>query len=127
MTEIYKQIPDFNNYMISNYANIICKTSKKPIKRHINTQGYQYIVIKNNNGFPKVQRIHELIADLFVPNPNEYTTITHVDENKLNNEVTNIVWSPDPNNLEAWVKRYKLSEGKHCNIFYSEISLMSSH
>lgn len=39
-----------------------------------------------------IGKIHKLVAETFVPNPNNYTTVHHKDHNKLNNNADNLEW-----------------------------------
>jgi hypothetical protein len=35
---------------------------------------------------------HRLVAEYFIPNPNNYEYVHHKDENRLNNDVSNLEW-----------------------------------
>lgn len=43
--------------------------------------------------------IHQLVAEAFVPNPNNYTEIDHIDRNKRNNSKSNLRWVSRSENL----------------------------
>lgn len=52
---------------------------------------YPQITI-TDNGKRKNVYIHRLVAEAFIPNPNNYPIINHKDENKQNNNVENLEW-----------------------------------
>lgn len=57
------------------------------------TSGYEYIRI---NG--QVHKVHRMVAETFLPNPNNYPMIKHKDGNIKNNSVENLEWTnPSPN------------------------------
>lgn len=45
-----------------------------------------------SNGQRYKKTIHRLVAEAFIPNPNNYPCINHKDENKENNNVSNLEW-----------------------------------
>lgn len=49
-------------------------------------------VYLNVDGKQKWFKVHRLVADAFIPNPNEYPIINHRDGNTLNNVVSNLEW-----------------------------------
>ena len=93
--EIFKVIEEFPNYTISNLGNIKNKQGQLMIigKRKSNS-GYLQIRLFNNNKY-YYRYIHKLVAIAFLPNPNNYRTVNHIDGNKLNNTVLNLEWASD--------------------------------
>lgn len=54
-------------------------------------KGYLRICL-HVNGKQKQLAVHRLVAEAFIPNPNNYPQINHKDENKTNNTVDNLEW-----------------------------------
>ena len=58
--------------------------------------------------------VHQLVAETFVPNPNNYTEIDHIDRNKQNNCKDNLKWTTRFENMSSWERdgeyKKKLSE-----------------
>ena len=88
--EIWKTIPDFPKYKISNYGNI--KNIKKILKQTTISGGYSSIKLNNENIKNKQKLVHVLVAQAFIDNPENKLTVNHKDHNKLNNNVNNLEW-----------------------------------
>lgn len=68
------------------------------LKPNILNSGYaQYCL--NKNGKRLLVLGHRLVAEQFIPNPNNYPIVNHKDENKLNNAVENLEWCTYSYNL----------------------------
>lgn len=65
--------------------------------------GYMYITLKDN-GRVKNARVHRIVADAFIPNPNNYTDVNHIDGNKENNCVWNLEWCTKSQNSKHAVE-----------------------
>ena len=69
------------------------------LKQRINPGGYCYVGLRKN-GTKATFALHQLVAQVFIPNPDNKRTVNHIDGNKLNNSVTNLEWSTYSENLE---------------------------
>ena len=61
------------------------------MKQYVNNKGY-YTARLNKNGSEKTYLIHRLVAETFIPNPNNLPEVNHKDEKKNNNCVDNLHW-----------------------------------
>ncbi|MEE6721116.1 NUMOD4 domain-containing protein [Limosilactobacillus reuteri] len=90
--ERWKPIEGYEDYyLVSNKGNVKSIRSKKILKPRIGDAGYYYLVF-SVHGKRKTVKIHRLVANAFIPNPNNLPMINHKDENKLNNNVNNLEW-----------------------------------
>ena len=48
-----------------------------------------------------MKRVHVLVAEAFIPNPNNYSQVHHIDEDKTNNNVDNLMWVTRIQNMRA--------------------------
>lgn len=93
--EIWKDIPGFeNHYQASNLGNIRSLKTMFPriLKQHENEDGY-LIVSLYVYGYRRTKKVHRLIAETFIENPENKPEINHLDEVKSNNFVENLEWS----------------------------------
>ena len=60
---------------------------EKLIKSYKDTSGYLVVSLRDKKGHIYRRKIHRLVAQLFVPNPNKFDIVNHKDENKTNNAV----------------------------------------
>lgn len=79
----------FWEYLISDsglimHDNICIKQS--------NSNGYKVVKLRLTNNKFKQYKVHRLVAEAFIPNPNNYPCVNHKDENKANNCVNNLEW-----------------------------------
>ena len=57
------------------------------------TCGYMVVTLcKGHNQGRQNKRVHRLLMEAFIPNPNNYPHINHIDGNKLNNSLSNLEW-----------------------------------
>lgn len=109
MQEVWKDIKGYEGlYQISTLGQyrscdryILCKNrwgqsmyvfhKGKCMKQYVNNKGY-YTARLYKNGSQKTYLIHRLVAETFIPNPNNLPEVNHKDEKKNNNCVDNLHW-----------------------------------
>lgn len=101
MIEIWKDIEGYEGlYQISNMGNVMSlgngksNASIRKLLKPYKTGHYRnYLCVKLlKNGIQKQYRIHKLVAEAFIPNPNHLPQVNHKDEDTLNNCVENLEW-----------------------------------
>ena len=98
MKEIFKDIKGFEGlYQISNFGNVKSLKRNIILKPSSNGKGYLHIILYKNCK-SKVGRIHRLVAQAFIPNPENKPQINHIDGNKSNNNVNNLEWVTNSEN-----------------------------
>lgn len=95
------------NRKVSNHTGIVEKKSQI-MKPHINYKGYAICCISYKNKKKHIP-IHRMVALAFIPNPNNYPQINHIDGNKKNNCVNNLEWC---NNSLNQLHAYKMGLNK---------------
>ena len=56
--------------------------------------GYRELILNGKN-----HRVHRLVAEAFIPNPNGFREVNHIDGNKQNNSVKNLEWVTHSENM----------------------------
>lgn len=115
--EVWKVIPEFDLYEVSNYGNVRCKERmmttgvatfvKKGrfIKGSDNGSGYKKVQLKQD-GNTKKEYIHRLVANAFIENPENKQFVNHIDNNPSNNRVENLEWCTPQENHD-WMRKQK--------------------
>jgi hypothetical protein len=65
--------------------------TKRIMKQTVAANGYVVINLRRNN-HQKQFYIHRLVATAFIPNPNKYEQVNHIDHVKTNNQISNLAW-----------------------------------
>jgi len=97
MTEEYKPIQDFENYEVSNLGNVKNKKTGRILKPNVGNDGYNKLsLMKDKKRCGK--KLHRLIAEAFIPNPENKQFVDHIDNNRLNNNINNLRWATNQEN-----------------------------
>lgn len=103
MKEEWRTIPDWDLYEISNYGNLRCKDriiknnageylrKARMLKPAYDKYGYKTFWF-TQDGRKQNIKIHRLVAQVFIPNPENKPCVNHIDNNPSNNHVDNLEW-----------------------------------
>lgn len=113
--EVWMQVKGFEGlYEISNTYKIISLIKQRLLKIS-NKDGYGVVRITDYDNKPHMKRVHVLMAIAFIPNPNNYPLVRHLDDNKSNNTLSNLAWGTKSENALDAIKnkKAKVSENHH--------------
>lgn len=98
--EIWKQIDEFPNYMVSNKGRVkSLKYGKERILRPAACSKYKHkFVALFKNNIRTYKLVHRLVAEAFLTNPENLPCIDHIDTNASNNSVENLRWCSQQDN-----------------------------
>lgn len=128
MKEEWRTIKGTNNkYSVSNLGNvkrnehytIVSPTLQHPkgskvlyrekeVKGYICNEGYKIVYLTISSRNRMIKKVHRLVAEAFIPNPNNLPQVNHKDENRLNNSVQNLEWCSAKHNANYGTRKDKL-------------------
>lgn len=114
--EIFKEITFIDGaegkYFVSNRGRVLSLTRNTPhiLKPFIcgntgNNKGYEYVSICG-----KDRKINRLVALAFLPNPDGKPIVDHIDEDKHNNNLSNLQWLTQSENISKHYREVKQKE-----------------
>ena len=125
--EEFRKIKNYENYSISNLGNVRNDLNNKILKQSIRcNNGYMSVHLTLNNK-QITNNIHILIANAFIDNPDNKLTVDHIDQNKLNNSLSNLRFSTQSeqcmnrskmkNNVSGITGVYKTKKNKYKAVY----------
>ena len=117
--EIWKDVAGYEGfYQVSNKGNVRSVARKDSIGRKCggrmlklgyDGKGYRQLSLYKN-GKAKTKSVHRIVAEAFIPNPKGFLEINHKDENKSNNEFSNLEWCTREYNINYGTRTEKVSK-----------------
>lgn len=109
----WKLIAGFGGtYSVSNYGEVRNNKTGRLMKQRKTEKGYLRVGL-TTNGKLKCMRVHRLVAQAFIPNPEDKPEVNHIDFNKENNCVNNLEWVTGKENAKHSLGNRKRSNEKN--------------
>ena len=98
MVDTWSKIDEYSNYSVSRNGDIRNDRTGKLKTGRLNRYGYP-VVDLYSNGERQTERIHRLVAEAFVPNPECKPQVNHINGDKTNNSADNLEWVTPSENM----------------------------
>ena len=95
--EVFRPIYGYDNYEISNFGNVRSKLTGRILKPCNNGRGYHYVSLCKH-GKIKHLLVHRLVGIAFIDNPLNKPYIDHINNDKINNNLSNLRWVTNQEN-----------------------------
>lgn len=119
--EIWKPIPNFEKLYEASSEGRIRNSRNKIMKTFTNNSGYKCLKFSVNK-VVTAHLVHRLVAQTFIPNPDNLPEVNHIDEDKHNNAKSNLEWSTSSRN-----KQHSMTTGSYDAIYTTKNSLGKKH
>lgn len=103
--EFWKPIKDYPHLLISRTGRVWTTTYDRELRPHLSNRGYLQVGLCKDKKI-KPAHVHRLVAQAFIPNPDNLSEVDHIDGNKLNNKVENLQWISHSDNMRKACKGY---------------------
>ena len=106
--ETFVKIVGFENYEVSNLGKVRNIKSGRTLKPRLHNGYLRLCLYKNNKN--KDLLLHRILATAFIDNPDEKPCVNHIDENKLNNDLSNLEWCTERENAIHGTRTKRVAE-----------------
>ena len=102
------EVKGFPDYLIYDDGRVYSKKRNKFLKQHLQGDKRNYYAVKLYNEVRKTTiRVHRLVAEHYIPNPEKKPTVDHINRNTKDNRVENLRW--------ATHKEQRKNQGQYSN------------
>jgi len=116
----WRNIPGYEGYYeISEYGDIKNVKTGKIRKTRINKKHGYIDIDLYKEGICQWKRVHRLVAETFIDNPNNLPIVMHLDNNKTNNHYTNLKWGTISENTIQAIQD-GLEDNRYCYELYND-------
>lgn len=97
-------------YAVSNFSRVASLRSKGRIMTiSLNSDGYGCLCLTKDNK-PVKERLHRIVAKAWLPNPNNYPHVEHIDANRTNASISNLRWCTQKMNNNNPITRIRMAD-----------------
>lgn len=121
--EIWRDCKGYEGkYQVSNQGRVWSITSQRYLSGSLDKDGYRQVYLTAKNGKARKEFVHRLAAIAFIENNEKLPQVNHKDEDKLNNNVSNLEWVTAKANSNYGTRNKRVADALSKNIYCIELN-----
>lgn len=100
MNDSFCQLSEFPDYEINRFGVIRNRKTGKVKSQYPSNGGYYFVTLHKENQGGKPRRVHRLLAEAFIPNPQQKPCINHINGNRGDYSLENLEWCTHDENMK---------------------------
>ena len=97
--ELWREWPQDPRIMVSNMGYVVSYKRGEPYPLKVSHTNSGYQQVNAGDGHRPSQLVHRMVAETWIPNPNNYTQVNHINGDKDDNSVENLEWVTQSQNI----------------------------
>ena len=103
-------------YTISSDGKVFSIRSGKYLKPRLSMDGYERVALCRGKQYRREYRVHRLVAEAFIDNPDNLPQVNHKDFNRSNNYIENLEWCTNKENAQYSISHRREGYGNQLNL-----------
>ena len=112
----YRPVEGYDGYYAGYNGNIYSAKTDKILHPSMSYNGYGMVNLLNKDHKACTKRVNRIVALTWLPNPNNYPEVHHIDENKLNNSVYNLKWVSRIENMNEGTVKNRIGKANSVSL-----------
>lgn len=110
---MWKVVNSNPRYEVNENGEVRHRERKQILRGKVDRYGYRVLALSSGDRLrPQHASVHRLVAQAFIPNPDNLPVVNHKDENKLNNAASNLEWCSALYNTRYGTGQQRSSEAR---------------
>ena len=105
-------IKGYERYVVSEDGVVTNTKTGKALSWHLNENGYMYVSL-HREGKSSTRTVHRLVAEAYIPNPENKPFVNHKDANRANPHKDNLEWCTQSENIAHAYRLGNMSQKQH--------------